>query len=469
MRTLPFTISLFFALFFSQPYHSFSQTWDISNPMTTLDEVLPHNSGIFVSGFNDSSHYHMVTVIKYSYDGKKLFDTRLPVSSSVSDTEIDIDTLPNSSDLIVLSANAIGVSCTFSLIRLDSLGQIVWIRTFSNSNSNNHILVDATTKTGEIITLTADSSDNLEFRTWDTSGNELFYKPLGINIRSSSVFLDKAITKSLNGYLVFEESMAVIKVDTNGNKLWKQHSNWFFHNSATLFTLADKNTLMLWADQEAKGVYTNPFLGYYLLNPSGTIIKTNRINVPFTEIKNIFHSNDNGYIICGELDSGIISGSWGYGSFANVVWMDSNFNNPKYMEYHPFMNSISHIYQYNQYFIGLGYIRKPYPLKQDYHLFCNKFSFKTIDWKVGLLSQEPILLGNIDIFPNPAKETLHIHKKSLPTLSFSLQTIMGDQIIESTLAEEFSDIDVSSLKNGIYILVFQNQDGRTTRKKVIIE
>ncbi|MES2778762.1 MAG: T9SS type A sorting domain-containing protein [Bacteroidota bacterium] len=460
-----------FGLFAFSFYFTSAQSWHVLNPLMRTNKILVHSSGIYVTGSNDSAYYEIATVTKYDFNGNKLFETPLPaiLSPAHSDQEISIDTIPHTNDLVVLVSNRLSTDNNFKLIRLDSTGKIKWTSTFSYSQwYYNQTLVDATSKPGKIITLTADSSNKLQYRVWDTTGIEILVKPLNILVKKSSFFLDQVITKAPNGYLIFnDDPNGITKIDFEGNHLWKQYPDWFFNNGATMTTLSNGNTMMLWADAGVINTYTNPYIGYHFLNSTGTIIKSNQISVPFTEIKNIYPTENNGFLICGGLDSGIIMGSWGYGSFANVVQVDSNFSNPQYMEYHPFFHSIHQIHKHNDYFIGLGLFENNGQF--NYYLFSDTFSFKKIDWRVGIEEASSSRSQNIHFYPNPASDMLYVNNPYSSSISVSLYTLTGERIYESTLKQQSFSINTSEFNSGIYVIAIKKEDGNILYEKLSIE
>lgn len=96
---------------------------------------------------------------------------------------------------------------------------------------------------------------------------------------------------------------------------------------------------------------------------------------------------------------------------------------------------------------------------------------------IGITPDNPIALGVTEtitatesaIYPNPAKDVLHVDLKGINTTSISLADMQGRTLKTITPANKtLVTIHVSDLSAGIYILSVQTERGVTT-KKVVIE
>ena len=74
---------------------------------------------------------------------------------------------------------------------------------------------------------------------------------------------------------------------------------------------------------------------------------------------------------------------------------------------------------------------------------------------------------NIKVFPNPAREILHIKNSSNEELLIQLMNVEG-QLLKDVIANtSLIIIDISSLPNGFYILKFSTKTNSDTRKIII--
>ncbi len=86
------------------------------------------------------------------------------------------------------------------------------------------------------------------------------------------------------------------------------------------------------------------------------------------------------------------------------------------------------------------------------------------DDNVGI---ENILPGNpIQVFPNPTKEVLNISfsKKAPSPATVTLTDVAGVRHLETTLFEHENQIDISTLKSGMYFLSIKHEEEMVVKK-----
>jgi hypothetical protein len=89
----------------------------------------------------------------------------------------------------------------------------------------------------------------------------------------------------------------------------------------------------------------------------------------------------------------------------------------------------------------------------------------TFDSGGATLSNEGFeLLAGLSVYPNPASETIYI-TSGVTIEKIELYDIVGKQVLES---KNTSEINVSHLDHGLYLLKLYSENASTT-KKVIIE
>lgn len=82
-------------------------------------------------------------------------------------------------------------------------------------------------------------------------------------------------------------------------------------------------------------------------------------------------------------------------------------------------------------------------------------------------SIDDTFLNTFKIFPNPVRgNTMHI--STTKTLKISIYNLIGKKILEGTLDQGNDTIDVSSLKNGVYIINVKTDTGTVTKKFIKI-
>jgi len=78
-------------------------------------------------------------------------------------------------------------------------------------------------------------------------------------------------------------------------------------------------------------------------------------------------------------------------------------------------------------------------------------------------------LENIKIYPNPASSLLYVSTQENQNLSYTIYSIIGNQIADGYLSLAISEIDITNLNKGIYILSIANVSNRTTKKVTFIK
>ena len=80
-------------------------------------------------------------------------------------------------------------------------------------------------------------------------------------------------------------------------------------------------------------------------------------------------------------------------------------------------------------------------------------------------SLEELKLIGLSLYPNPAKDHFIIENSGQePNLRFSLIDLNGKKGLEGSLMDEKNEIDISSLDQGMYFVIIQNdQVAATTR------
>jgi len=85
---------------------------------------------------------------------------------------------------------------------------------------------------------------------------------------------------------------------------------------------------------------------------------------------------------------------------------------------------------------------------------------------VSGINENQHLLSNINVYPNPATNFLHIDNNTGSNSTISLSDITGKQIMILTNQKDQSDMDVSGLPTGIYFVKVWNENGVKIEKVV---
>ncbi len=85
------------------------------------------------------------------------------------------------------------------------------------------------------------------------------------------------------------------------------------------------------------------------------------------------------------------------------------------------------------------------------------------------LGLNDLTLTNFKLYPNPAKNSLTIElSNAIQQLSFSIYNLEGQRVLTSNLSSEtLQQIDISSLKSGLYFVTLSSGKVKTTKKLVV--
>lgn len=76
-------------------------------------------------------------------------------------------------------------------------------------------------------------------------------------------------------------------------------------------------------------------------------------------------------------------------------------------------------------------------------------------------------LGNIKVYPNPTTERIFIQREQNGALQLSLLDMRGSMLMQKSVSASSSQLDLSQLPNGIYIL--RMSDGKQAVKSIRIK
>lgn len=96
---------------------------------------------------------------------------------------------------------------------------------------------------------------------------------------------------------------------------------------------------------------------------------------------------------------------------------------------------------------------------------------ETIEILQNILNvQDNELVGNLDIFPNPANNILEIMNNRYPNLTYRFYNLLGQEIKNGSLSNTINYISVSAFQEGIYLLHLRDEDSNSEiTKKIVIE
>ena len=75
----------------------------------------------------------------------------------------------------------------------------------------------------------------------------------------------------------------------------------------------------------------------------------------------------------------------------------------------------------------------------------------------------------LKVYPNPARDQVSITADSYEKLNISIYSMLGTQVVESTVFTGSLDVDLSGLNQGIYFIQVSDQEGNAEISKLLIE
>jgi len=126
------------------------------------------------------------------------------------------------------------------------------------------------------------------------------------------------------------------------------------------------------------------------------------------------------------------------------IYLDENYEFPK----NPFTYSIEAIDDYHQLTITNG--------EGDWAVY-NSVLLSTIDFSYS----------DFTLYPNPVKETLNINNHSNQQVSAIIYDLNGKQMKSYTIENNTTVLEVKSLNQGLYFIVFETETGERVSKKFV--
>jgi hypothetical protein len=105
--------------------------------------------------------------------------------------------------------------------------------------------------------------------------------------------------------------------------------------------------------------------------------------------------------------------------------------------------------------------------QRDFYTLMDSVFLSKCDTLYDFLSTNSYKINKLDIvlYPNPVSTRLFVDSpNSVNTLNYSIYNTQGKQLLNGKLEES---IDVSMLKNGMYIIRFEGQNGGITKRFIV--
>lgn len=359
-------------------------------------------------------------------------------------------------------------------VEIDSLGNEIWSKTHGGNDwdfaYDNTILTNGNSViTGSTFSIGNGNQDGFMMMIND-NGDSLWMKSYG---NSEEDVLRKSIVTSTNeivsiGYTTLmngDRNIYVVKADMNGDTVWtKQYGTTSNDEGFSLVELPSGNYLMV-GYSEGIGVGGKEAY-YYETDTAGNIIWTQFIGGTLDdEFRDVcLKTNTNRFLTAATTQS--------YGNGGNEV--------KGYLLYYPGgyylysnnygtsmeeeLNSI--IYTNNKRCLMVGFTDSPYGNKNVLAVMSDTL-FPTQLTMVNYIDVTSVMENEISSFtfyPNPASDKIHFSENDITEIIVT--DLSGKSFIRSTILQ--NEMDISSLSSGIYFLNLKNMAGQTAKIKLVV-
>lgn len=213
--------------------------------------------------------------------------------------------------ILAIRTSSYGSTIDIMLVKTDSLGNQIWSKVYTNSNSNDFVQeVNIVGNSGYILVGTnsviGDSANIYIMRT-NISGDTLWTKKIGGQRTSAGYSIDSiakngfiicGVSSSFNTNYYFQSYVA--KIDSSGNLIWERCYFSNYHETAFSIKNINNNEYVFCGTSDSvKAYYERAFIRK--IDQSGNVLKEKfyRGGDESNQFSSIDLTNDNGYILCG--------------------------------------------------------------------------------------------------------------------------------------------------------------------------
>jgi hypothetical protein len=100
---------------------------------------------------------------------------------------------------------------------------------------------------------------------------------------------------------------------------------------------------------------------------------------------------------------------------------------------------------------------------------CTSTMSATVNFTVTAVPDIDVLWNGVKLFPNPVHDKLIITHSSSPALNIRIIDISGRKIKELSSGSARSEIDMSAIANGVYIIWVEDKRNRVLGKKQVLK
>jgi Secretion system C-terminal sorting domain len=296
------------------------------------------DGNFIVAGISRISSYYKMYVVKYNNLGDTVFSKSY--DTNVMDT-YDAKWIEETYDKgLIIAGSGPGPNGDAYLVKMDSIGTVVWFRSYGGNNLDQGYCVKETPDKGYILlsrTTSFSSTEDIMVTKTDSLGSIKWQKIIDTGTEDFPSELDLV---NNSGYIVTGQSVGysnLIRLDLNGDTLWHRKFTTIGINSVQTLS----NGFILGGESGGNGIYNSSIMKTDSLG--NQIWQRSYNTLGFEDISRVRErKNKNGFVFCGWADTAFI-GDYNIAMFkitdTNGVVISQKFFSP-YTRYNRF-NSLS--------------------------------------------------------------------------------------------------------------------------------
>ncbi len=436
-----FILTYFFAFFF---HVSYSQLWQKTygdssqlgrDGIQTFDEGFLLTSDPAVSGFG--------MTVKLNAYGDTIWSKQFA----------GLSLLENKDSTFIVAGNLYMDGC---IRKFDSLGNIIWIKTYGKPLSQEGIsCIIPTFDSG--YAACGINAENGTGNAWllklDKNGDTLWSFIIGAN---NVAFAAQVVQTSDSGFVISGawgwSSSFIAKTNSSGKLLWKKIYSQY-GPAQTINQTYDEGLL-----------YYSLFYGLVKLNANGDILWTKRLH-PDTRFLSIEETHDKGFICTGFQKDSITNEDIllvKTDSFGNILWNKTFMNGP----YYDYASSVcilkdrGYLLCGGRDFTSLNSLM--YAIRTD--------SLGSVDSILQTSVNMTTILNELQVYPNPHINKFHVVlPDKMNEARYQLSNMQGQVLLSGKISKpDALELDTYMLPKGYYILRVTGKDN-TILKKIVKE
>ena len=498
---------LFLGMYYRVPAQgqqsTFFKLYDFNGGSNYFDDVKEVENNFYATGLSmlpntDKRRAYLVGVDSL---GDKFLEKDFLIDSPlVSETDIaSIYVTPNK-EIYLCGSNFYPDSNTIFgyaryplIVKLDSLGNILWYKVFMENLYPNMRLAALFPVTNNKFMAVGsqqmqDGTDRVTmlFYILDNKGNVLvknFPSPLsgaGMFSRGRSQLKDKSVLIYGTTYYrnIDKYARSALRVDTNLNIIWaKEYGPILPINSFDCGEILEEDSTAIMPSYFTKSIFFDEYEGYLErinLN-TGNSIRNKTYKLSESTIFSGVSLAGDGLMVSGmayDFDfDGLDAAFWKLDSNWNVLWQNEYFN-----PYFPGLptpseNIFAFISTSDGGFLSAGFTLDTIDgrITQDALLIkVDSNGCLVSGCNIVGINTDPAWSSKIHMYPNPSNGNLHL-ENCIPNSLLKVYNLQGQVQFSSLLVSNMETINLESYPSGLYIIQIQNEQGIYFQEKLLLE